>query len=152
MSELDALAALAGPWHATYELRGDPSFAGDSPSAAAVNPMLGGRFVRIDYTWSEGGRPQEGSLVIGHEPAPGVVTVAWIDTWHNGDRMMISSGRARSDGGFDVRGTYPTGPGSPDWGWRTELAVAADRWTLTMHNVTPDGQETPAVRAEYRRP
>ncbi len=53
MPGLEALAAMAGTWTATYELRGDPSFDCDTPSTATVTPILGGRFVRIDYTWDE---------------------------------------------------------------------------------------------------
>lgn len=149
---LEALLELAGPWHATYQLRGDPSFDGDSPSAATVAPMLGGRFVRIDYTWSDRGKPQEGALIVGCEPASGDVTAAWMDTWHNGHRMMICTGRTTPEGGLDVRGTYPTGPGSPDWGWRTRLDIGDGTWTMRMFNVTPDGEETLAVTAEYQRP
>ena len=152
MGALDALAARAGPWHATYQLRGDPSFDSDSASTATVSPMLGGRFVRIDYTWSDRDKPQEGALIVGHEPTTRVVTVVWMDTWHNGDRMMICTGRATPGGGIDVRGTYPTGPASPDWGWRTQLDVDGVTWTMTMFNVTPDGQEALAVSAAYHRP
>ena len=148
---LAALAALQGPWQAVYQLRGDPSFEGDSPSLATVVPVLGGRFVRIDYTWIEHHTPQEGSLLIGHEPDTGVVTTVWIDSWHNGVRMMPCTGRLGPDGGIDVRGSYPTGPGSPDWGWRTQIILDAGDWAMTMWNVTPDGEEALAVRAEYSR-
>lgn len=150
-SPLAALITLAGDWHATYRLRGDPSFDGDSRSRASVTPVLGGRFVRIDYTWSESGEPQDGAMVVGCEQASGVVTVAWLDSWHNGDRMMICTGRPLPDGGFDVSGTYPAAPGSPDWGWRTCVTINHESWTMTMFNVTPEGQEALAVQAEYRR-
>jgi hypothetical protein len=142
---------LAGAWKATDRLRGDPSFEGDSPSTATVTPMLGDQFVRIDYRWAQGTEPQDGVMLIGHEPASGIVTVAWMDTWHNGDRMMVCTGTASPDGGIDVRGTYPAGPGSPDWGWRTVISLEAAGWTMTMFNVTPDGDEALAVEAVYRR-
>jgi hypothetical protein len=148
---LGALVALQGSWQAVYQLRGDPSFEGDSPSHATVVPMLGGRFVRIDYAWSERGTPQEGSLLVGLEDTDGRVTAVWIDTWHNGARMMVCTGRPGPDGGIDVRGTYPAGAGAPDWGWRTQLTLDTDAWAMTMYNVTPDGDEMLAVRAEYGR-
>jgi hypothetical protein len=157
MPGLEELAALAGDWAATYQLRGDPSFECDTPSTATVTPLLGGRFVRIDYTWDaddvlkEHG-PQHGSLQVGFEaePEPGVATVAWIDSWHNGAKMQVWPGVRLDNGGVDVRGVY-SAPGDPEWGWRTRLEPAGDGWTMTMFNITPDGDESLAVRAEYRR-
>ena len=158
MASLDALAALAGSWQATYRLRGDPSFDSDTPSTATVSPILGGRFVRIDYTWDEDDKleedgPQSGLLLVGFEPepAPGTVTVVWLDSWHNGRRTMVCPGSMLPGGGVDVQGTYPGGPGNPDWGWRTVLRPDDDGWSMTMYNVTPDGVEALAVSAEYRR-
>ncbi len=148
---LDALLALSGAWQGRYQLRGDPSFDGDSDSTAQVTPVLGARFVRVDYTWSDRGTAQEGLLLIGGEPKTGVVTVVWLDSWHNGPRMMTCTGAGTPDGGIDVRGTYPAGPGSPDWGWRTRIDPHPDAWTLTMFNVTPEGEEALAVQVEYRR-
>jgi len=112
--------------------------------------MLGGRFVRIDYTWSDRGKSQSGSLLVGVEPTLGLVTTVWIDTWHNGPRMLISAGSLGADGTIDVRGAYPTGPGSPDWGWRTRLETTGKTWTMTMFNVSPEGEETLAVSAAYQ--
>lgn len=147
---LASLASLRGTWHAVYQLRGDPSFEADSPSVAQIVPMLGGRFVRIDYTWIERGVPQEGSLLIGQE-ADAPVTVIWIDSWHNGRRMMQCIGAPSPDGGVDVKGSYPTSPTTPDWGWRTHIGIEGHDWAMTMWNVSPDGEETLAVRAEYSR-
>lgn len=157
MAGLEALAALEGEWAATYQLRGDPSFECDTPSKATVEPILGGRFVRIDYTWDaddflqEHG-PQAGSLLVGFEaePEPGVATVAWVDSWHNGQKMQVWPGSLLNSGGVDVRGVY-SAPGDPEWGWRTILEPGGDGWTMTMFNITPEGEEQLAVRAEYRR-
>ena len=124
MAALEKLAALAGDWQATYKLRGDPSFESDTTTHASVTSLVGGRFVRIDYTWDEEdvlkeNGPQEGSLLVGFEdePAPGIATIAWIDGWHNGGRIMVSAG-----------------------------------WSMTMYNTTPDGEEALAVSADYSRP
>jgi len=113
--------------------------------------MLGGRFVRIDYTWVESGNTEEGSLVIGHEPDPRTVTVAWMDSWHNHDRLMISTGSMTEAGGIDVKGAYPPGMGADDWAWRTVLTPSDDGWTMTMFNIEPGGEESLAVNAEYAR-
>ena len=158
MPGVEKLTALAGDWLATYKLRGDPSFECDTTSRATVTPVLAGRFVRIDYTWDEEdflkeNGPQEGSLLVGFEdePAAGVATVAWIDGWHNGGRIMVCPGTLLENGGVDVRGSYPDKPVYAGWGWRTVLEPAGDAWTMTMYNVPPDGDESLAVRAEYRR-
>lgn len=151
MAGLDRLTALAGDWRATYQLRGDPAFETDSPTTATVVPMLGGRFARIDYTWIESGNTEEGSIVIGHEPDSGAVTVAWMDSWHNHDRLMICKGSMTTDGGIDVFGNYPGYPDGPDWGWRTVIEPRDDGWTLTMYNVEPGGEEALAVNAAYER-
>jgi hypothetical protein len=150
MSVLASLISAAGTWRATYALR-DPANAlsCDSESLATLTPVLGGRFVRLDYTWAFQGAPQEGSLLIGVEQAAGVATVAWIDSFHNGDRLMPCTGTADA-GGVDVRGTYPAPPG-PDWGWRTRLSAAPGLLSMVMFNVTPDGHEDLAVDAQYRR-
>lgn len=162
MSSLERLAALEGDWHATYRLRGDPSFDSDTSSHASVTPMLGGRFVRIDYSWDEEDflkehGPQLGSLLIGHEPdtepAPGPVTVIWIDSWHQQRTAMVCPGTLLESGGVDVFGHWGGGEGNPPWGWRTRIEPAADGqgWSMKMWVVTPEGEEAPAVDADYRR-
>ena len=166
MSSLERVAALEGAWQATYQLRGDPSFDSDSPSHATVAPILGGRFVRIDYSWDEDDflqehGPQHGSLLIGHEPdkepAPGPVTVVWIDSWHMQRTAMVCAGTLLEDGGIDVFGTWGGGEDSPPWGWRTRVEPGAAEgdgdggWSMKMWVVTPDGEESPAVEANYRR-
>ena len=151
MSALSPFLAAAGTWHATYKLR-DPgnSLSCDSESRATVTPMLAGRFVRLDYTWAFRDAPQEGSLLVGCDPATGVVTLAWIDSFHNSERMMICTGAVDRDGTLDVRGAYAAPPG-PDWGWRTRLSAEGDRLSMVMFNVSPDGQEDLAVDAQYLR-
>jgi hypothetical protein len=158
MAGLDALAAKAGNWTATYALRGDPSFECDTTTRATVTPLAGGRFVRIDYTWDEEDMlkengPQEGSLLVGFEdePAPGVATIAWIDGWHNGGRIMVSTGVLLESGGVDVRGSYPDKPEYAGWGWRTVHEPTNGGWSMTMYNMTPDGEEALAVSADYTR-
>ena len=155
MAGLEALGAMAGDWQATYELRGDPSFECDTTSHATVTPVIGGRFVRIDYTWDEEDKleehgPQVGSLLVGFEPEPepGVATVVMIDSWHLHDAAMVSRGKRLDDGTVDVFGTW--GADTPPWGWRTILAPTDDGWSMTMFVVTPDGEEAPAVSAVYR--
>jgi len=160
MRSLERLAALEGTWHATYRLRGDPSFESDTPTSATVVPVLGGRFVRIDYSWDhddvlDAAGPQYGSLLIGHEPAvapePGPVTAIWIDGWHNDRTTMVCHGSLLESGGIDVFGTWGGADGSPPWGWRTRIEPGDAGWSMRMWVVTPEGEEAPAVEADYGR-
>ena len=151
MGALDNLLEAAGTWKATYQLR-DPGnmISGDSDSLARVSSVLSDRFVRIDYTWRDKGKPQEGSLLVGWEKSSGVVTMSWVDTWHNSDRIMVSTGIVGADGTLDARGSYSAPPG-PDWGWRTQLSATKDTLSMVMFNVSPEGLEDRAVDARYTR-
>jgi hypothetical protein len=67
------------------------------------------------------------------------------------DKVMTCEGPASDAGSLDVRGSYAAPPG-PDWGWRTVIETGEeDSLQMLMYNVTPDGQEVPAVDAVYRR-
>ena len=152
MSNLDRLAACAGRWRGSNRLH-DPNTGApeDSPATAVLTPLLGGRFIRLDYTWSYQGAAKEGSLLIGYKSDRGRVTAHWIDSWHMSEDVMACEGAVDDSGGIDVRGSYAAPPG-PDWGWRIALGAAGGaELQLVMHNVTPDGQEALAVEATYAR-
>src|SRR4051794_16574495 len=151
MTPVESLAALAGAWCGASTLQdphtGKPE---ESPSALAVVPVLGGRFVRLDYTWGYQAQPQEGSLLVGFDGKTGAVSAHWIDTWHLGRAALACAGT--SDGEtITVRGSSPAPPG-PDWGWRIDLAPRADAIRVVMFNVFPaelGGKEELAVEANY---
>ncbi len=152
MSPLHKLVACSGNWRGTNRLH-DPTTNAphDSPSTASLTPLLGGKFIRFDYTWVYHGDPQEGSLLIGYDSGPALATAHWIDTWHMGERVMACAGTSDADGAIDVQGTYAAPPG-PDWGWRIELRPGpGEALQLVMHNIHPDGGAMVAVEAEYRR-
>ena len=142
--------ARAGDWHGVNRLwLGGP--ADESPSTLTVSAAVGGTFVRIDQRWAYQGRPQEGTLLVGHDARTGIATVHWADTFHTDRKVMAFAGTADADGAIDVRGTYSAGTG-PDWGWRVRLHGAGpDPLRVTMINIHPDGQEDLAVEAEYAR-
>jgi hypothetical protein len=151
MSALDRLAAAAGSWRGTSTLQ-DPhaGITDESASTATVTPVLGGRFVRVDYTWSYQGQAQEGSLLIGFQKKTGMATAHWIDSFHNGDKVMACSGSASDDGTLTVRGSYAAPPG-PDWGWRIDVTPGGDTLRIVHHNVWPEGKEELAVESAYTR-
>jgi hypothetical protein len=145
---IDALTAAAGQWRGTNTLQ-DPNIGQpeETPSTATVTPVLGGRFIRVDYTWGYQGKPQEGSLLVGFDPKSGEVSGHWIDTWHMGRKVLACAGTA-SDGTIAVRGSYAA-PLGADWGWRIDIAT--DPLQIRHTNIDPDGKEELAAEGVYSR-
>ncbi|MEW6366673.1 MAG: DUF1579 family protein [Acidobacteriota bacterium] len=152
MGGIDLLTGLSGTWDGPNRLWLRPTEAPhESQSTATVLPVIGGRFVRIDYTWAYQGEPQEGSLLVGYETEDDVVTAVWTDSWHMGDKLMVCRGVAEASGSVDVRGSYAVQSG-PDWGWRTVIRSRDDgTFVMIMYNITPEGTEALAVEAVYTR-
>ena len=151
MGTLDTLLAGAGRWRGTSTLHDPETRAPDAaPSTAIVTPVLAGRFVRLDYTWAYRGKPQEGSMLIGHVAESRLLTVHWIDTWHMSDRVMACQGPPNTTGVIDVLGSYAAPPG-PDWGWRIVITPGQKTLGIVMYNISPEGREEPAVDASYAR-
>lgn len=149
MAALDPLVACAGRWAGTSRLQDPQSGVEDaSASTATIAPILGNRFVRLDYTWAYHDAPQEGSLLVGHDAAAGEAVVCWVDTWHMGDKVMICRGSVEPGGAVAVRGSYAAPPG-PDWGWRMVITPGPRRLRVVMFNIDPAGHEERAVEAEY---
>ena len=155
MSILEALSASAGSWHGKNTLQdahsGQPA---ESPSTLTVTPVLGGRVVRLDYTWSYQGKPQEGSLLIGFQKKADLFTGHWIDTFHVGTKVMMLQGPNPSGSALSLLGSYAAPPG-PDWGWRIEITPEHDgTLRIVMFNIWPEsegGQQDLAVEASYTR-
>jgi hypothetical protein len=114
--------------------------------------VLGGRFLLHEYEGSFQGKPLEGIALTGFSLGEGRWQTAWIDSFHNGTRIMFSQGGPGGDPQSpDVTGSYPAAP-DPDWGWRTTIEVpSADRLLITHYNITPQGQEVKAVEFDYER-
>ncbi|MFN2400132.1 MAG: DUF1579 family protein [Gemmatimonadaceae bacterium] len=151
MKGLDSLKACAGSWRGTSRLHEAPGKHEDSPSTAAITPILTGRFVRLDYSWVYQGAPQEGSLLIGYDKTAGNMTAHWIDSWHMSNKILACEGAADDSDELSVRGSYAAPPG-PDWGWRTNIiANPPGGLRMVMYNISPEGQEYLAVEASYTR-
>jgi hypothetical protein len=143
---LDPLLACAGDWRGVNRLWMSPDVPADeSASNLTVVPMLGGTFLRVDQTWARQGRPEAGSMLLGYDD--GAATGHWVDSFHNGRRVMACTGAA-SGAGVDVRGNYPAPPG-PDWGWRIQVIARPRELEIVMYNVDPGGMEELAVRSTY---
>jgi hypothetical protein len=151
VNPVEALTAVAGNWRGTNTLQ-DPSTGKpeESPSTVTVTPVLGGRFVRVDYTWGYQGKPQEGSLLVGFDPKSGEASGHWIDSWHMGRKGMACLGSSPTDRTIAVRGSYAAPPG-PDWGWRIEITPEAEALRIRHTNIFPDGKEELAAEGVYSR-
>jgi hypothetical protein len=151
MRGFDDLRASAGVWHGTNRVQistADP--VEESASRVIVAPVLRDTFVRLDQTWDWKGDPQAGSLLIGYDPKSGNASGHWIDTWHNGRRVMPMSGAFDGEGKLVLHGHFPVA-GSADWGWRMEIWVNADRMRIAMACLHPSGEADGGVWTELVR-
>jgi len=155
------LLELTGSYRGTNHLILDPAEP-PRPSAATATatPVSRGKVVQIDYTWDDNG-PQEGSLLVGaHDGSDGIL-VAWTDSWHLGNKLMVFSGEIDSTS-LRVLGTYTAvgagAPPGPDWGWRIVVELGeAGSFILRMFNIAPDdngrvdGEGDLAVESHFQR-
>ncbi len=145
------LLNLVGEWTGEAKTWLDPAAAPDSsPWRARIRAALDGRFVVQEYEGTLNGEPLCGMVVWGHNNSAGRFTAAWVDTFHMGTGTMYCEGEALADGGFWVLGHYPDGEGGT-WGWRTEVRLLGDQLGIKMFNISPGGQEDPAVETIFRR-
>jgi hypothetical protein len=141
----ELIAALVGEWSGTYRLWLEPGeLRTEGPTRCTGRSMLEGRFVALDYDWTDRDEPQRGSMLLGCTDE-GTWQMAWVDTWHNGTSIMFCDGGPDPD----VLGSY--GPTHERWGWRTRFdLVRPDGFVITAWNVTPTGEETKATEATYQ--
>ena len=144
------LAGLAGTWQGKNLLwLYDPQPI-KSATTATVRLAAGGTCLCIEYVWSYEGEAQAGMLLMGSKGAEAVQGI-WRDSFHSSAAFLISDGKAEGLGGMQVLGHYGAPPDA-DWGWRTCLrADGEDCFEIAMVNISPGGEETPAVRMEFER-
>lgn len=143
----ELLTAAAGEWDGTFWLwfePGDP--AAESTSRATITTELGGRTALLRYTWRFDEDDHEGLALLGRDDS-GTWRMAWTETFgYAGNIMDCSSGDEQPSllGHYEAEGQR--------WGWRTTFELPSrDEMVITAHNITPDGDEQLATRAEYRR-
>ena len=147
------LQGLIGNWKGNTKTWFEKDvLADESPVTATISAILGARFITYDYQGSLDGKPFEGKMIIGFDIPYQKFTASWIDSFHMGTQIMLSSGEATSNG-FAVLGSY----GSPEygdalWGWRTELKIVSnDELIFSAYNISPEGEEVKATETVYYR-
>jgi hypothetical protein len=151
MSIPASLAILIGKWSGVNRLWLSPNDpAQTSHAAAEIYRVAQEQFLAIAYTWAENG-PQDGLILLGWQPSSGALQASWVDSFHNGDRMMPCLGQVTDDGRIAVQGAYSAPPG-PDWGWQIAIEPEGpDALRVVMDNITPDGEHFLAVEIALAR-
>lgn len=121
-----------------------------SPSELKVATAVREKFLTFNYQWSHEDAPHEGLLLIGFDQDQSIANASWIDSWHSSAKPLALAGTIDNSGAIDLRGTYEV-PNHPDWGWRIAVTTNGDALQVTMYNVSPEGAEDLAVRANYKR-
>jgi uncharacterized protein (TIGR03067 family) len=140
------LTNAIGEWSGKTKLLmpGERDRTSDSKLTIAKTAM--GKFLTLSYTWSYDGNDQQGMLLLGAGKNGSVAS--WVDSWHNGNAIMAM--RGESAGNVTLLGSYPAPPG-PDWKWRFVISEDGGKLKFVMTNISPKGEEYPAVEAEYQR-
>lgn len=151
MSVREMLLPRVGHWTGESKLWMSPDEPEQtSPSSLSVSGAARDHVVRIDYDWVYEGKPQEGTLLIGFDRSNRKVVAAFADSWHMSEGLMACEGSVDTQSGsLSVKGSYGDGQGGPDWGWRVMVESGEGRLAVVMYNITPQGEEQLAVRAEY---
>ncbi len=146
------LEAMTGAWRGRARLWLVPgALHGEAPVSGEVVTVLGGRFVRHDYSTTIDQVQHGGTALLGMELSQRAWQVAWADTFHMGTGIMLSEGPfTRGEAAISVLGSYDAGDGAP-WGWRTTFEPAGHRLLVRHFNITPEGDEALAVELDYRR-
>lgn len=147
------LEGLVGKWQGQTKTWFEKDvLADESPVSGEITAILASRFISYDYQGSLDGKSFEGKMTIGFDIPYQRFTTSWIDSFHMGTQIMLSTG-AFTDNGFAVLGAY----GSPEygdqpWGWRTELEVLNENEiTFSAFNISPDGEEAKATETILKR-
>lgn len=152
MSARPILMEYDGEWSGINQLWVRPEDpVRQSEASASIELAANDCFALIKYTWSDLGEPQDGVLLVRLARDLSPLDMVWIDSWHTGGKFMEFRGEEGQDGCISALGSYPAPPG-PDWGWRIILAADSNAaFQIIMYNISPDGDEALAVRAQFTR-
>jgi hypothetical protein len=143
------LMALAGSYQGQITTYLDPSAPPERTEGELhATALFGGRWLRLEQSGTVMGKPHAGEMLLGFHKDAAQFESCWVDSFHTGSAMMLSTGPARADGVIAVTGSY--GAGEERWGWRTELHVG-EELVVRCVNIAPGGEEHPAIEARWTR-
>ncbi len=153
MSIPENFKKLAGEWSGTnllYTTWIEENPVSESVCSCIVGLAANAKFLKIEYDWTFENKKQDGLLLIGCEKDADEAQAVWIDSWHMSDKIMSCDGRYAGDS-ISIKGFYKV-PNHPDWSWRTDIIFSdEDSFKIVMNNVSPEGEESLAVEADYKR-
>ncbi len=116
------------------------------PSKLHIDLDKDKHYAVLTYTWTYKGNQEEGQMLIASGKSE--TTIGWVDSWHQNSAVMILRGAVSDD--VACKGSYKV-QGHPDWHWRIALAMDGTKLKLTMFNISPEGEEEPAVECAYTK-
>lgn len=150
----EAFGGILGRWSGPTKTWLDPSADPEvTTTELTAEAMLGGRWLRLAYRGRCTGKPHAGEMIVGYHVDAKAHEIAWVDSFHTGSAIMLSTGALREDvapsSTIDVLGSYAAG--EQRWGWRTVIRLIDDALVIEAFNISPDGQESPAVETRLAR-
>ena len=143
--------SLVGEWHGSYSLWLRPGApARESSINASFKSVVNGNYFLMHYSWGKEDDLQRGVFLLGGQEQ--AVTATWGDSFYSAPNPMHCKDELnKGDSKLVLNGNYAAGEG-PDWGWRTEFTrKGPNSLLMEAFNITPDGLEGLAVRAEMER-
>lgn len=93
------LASMVGEWRGVARTWFEPGkLADESPIAGSTRLVLDGMFLLHEYEGTLQDAPMKGIAIIGYSLAEQQWQVSWIDSIHNGTRIMHSTGTVPNGG------------------------------------------------------
>ncbi len=146
------LKAMEGSFKADVKFRMDPNGPEQTSAGTAKNEMImGGRFLKSDYTGDMMGMPFKGLQIIGYDNATSQYQCAWLDEMSTG--MFFSQGSADASGKVitltcKFQCPVTNGPKTMKLVFNIK---GDDEHTLEMYDVQPGGEEVRGMTITYTR-
>lgn len=117
---------------------------------ATFREVFEGGAVLQEYQSAVGDTRADGMALIGQDLGTNQPCLSWVDTFHTGSNVMLFAAEAcNGRDGVCLVGSYAAE--SETWRWRIVFTVGADELRIEHFNITPAGDEAPAVRVTCRR-